>query len=97
MASLRAILASPGLAGCDGLDALVGERLRALRQQRGLSAGVLGAAIGVSAAEIGRFEAGLTRIGAARLTRLAGTLGVHISAFFEGESRRRRLPAVSLS
>ena len=97
MASLRAIVATAGFAGCDELDALVGERLRALRQQRGLSPGVLGAAIGVSAAEIGRFEAGLTRIGANRLTRLAGALGVHISAFFEAESRRRRLPAASLS
>jgi transcriptional regulator with XRE-family HTH domain len=97
MASLRAIAASSHLAGCDELDALVGERLRALRQQRGLSAGILGAAIGVTAADIGRFEAGMTRIGAARLTRLAGALGVHISAFFEAESRGRRLPAVGLS
>jgi transcriptional regulator with XRE-family HTH domain len=83
MASLRAIVAKPRLEGSDDLDVMVGHRLRALRLQRGLSRRALGAAIGVSVAEIGQFEDGLTRVGAARLMRLAEALEVHISAFFD--------------
>ena len=97
MAPVRAILASARLAGGDELDALVGERLRALRLERRLSPGMLGSVIGVSAAEIGRFEAGLTRIGAARLMRLAGALGVHVSTFFDAGRRAPCLRAMSLS
>ena len=97
MASLRAIVASARLGSGDELDAFVGERLRALRLQCGLSPSVLGSVIGVSAADIARFEAGLTRIGAARLTRLANALGVHVSAFFEAGCSRPCVRAVGLS
>jgi transcriptional regulator with XRE-family HTH domain len=97
MAPLRAIVASAHLAGGGELDALVGERLRALRQQRQLSPGALGSVIGVSAGEIVRFEAGLTRIGATRLMRLAGALGVHVSTFFDDPCAHPCMRAVSLS
>jgi transcriptional regulator with XRE-family HTH domain len=83
MASVRAIGASPPFEAYDELDVFVGDRLRSLRLQRGLSVGLLAAAIGASVGEIGEFEAGVTRIGATRLMRLAEALDVHVSAFFE--------------
>jgi transcriptional regulator with XRE-family HTH domain len=97
MAPMRAIVANACLAGGDELDALVGERLRVLRLQCGLSPALLASRIGVSAAEIARFEAGLMRIGATRLLRLADALGVHVSAFFDAGRPQPCLRAVSLS
>lgn len=85
MGSMHAVVARPRLEEYDDLDALVGHRVRALRRQRGLSRRALGTEIGASVAEIGQFEAGLMRVGAARLMRIADALEVHISAFFESD------------
>jgi transcriptional regulator with XRE-family HTH domain len=64
------------------VDMLVGNHVRALRLERGLSQQALGAAIGVGAEDIKQFEAGLKRVGAARLLAIARVFEVEIEFFF---------------
>ena len=71
--------------GGDPLDLLVGRRVRTLRLQRRLSRRELGAAIGARAEDIRQFEAGLQRIGAARLSSIADALAIDIGALFEAD------------
>src|SRR5262245_20712420 len=79
------------------LDLLVGDRVRILRQRRRLSRRALGEAIGAPADEIGQLEAGLKRIGAARLLSIAEALDVDVEALFEpdGFDGRGRRPGAS--
>jgi len=67
------------------LDLLVGDRVRVLRQRRRLSRRALGEAIGAPADEIGRIEAGLKHLGAARLLSIAEALDVDVEALFESD------------
>ena len=71
--------------GSDPLDLLVGSRIRALRLQRRLSRRELGAAIGAPAEDIRQFEAGLQRVGAARLSSIADALAIDIGTLFEAD------------
>ncbi len=71
------------IGGGDPLDLLVGSRIRVLRLQRRLSRRELGAAIGARAEDIRQFEAGLQRVGAARLSSIADVLEIDIGALFE--------------
>ena len=69
----------------DLLDEVIGERIRILRLERGLSQLELGALIGASAREIDLFEKGAKRVGAARLIRIAKVLEINVGVFFGGE------------
>ena len=71
-----------GLDETEPVDAAVGERIRALRRERGLDQSELGARIGASTQDVQMFEAGAKRVGAARLARIAKALGVGVGAFF---------------
>lgn len=71
----------------DPLDEVIGQRLRALRLERGLSQMELGAMIGASVHQVEQFETGARRIGAARLMRLAKVLDVDVSVFFGAADR----------
>lgn len=62
------------------IDAEIGRRLQALRQQRGLSLAALAEASGVSKAMISRVERAQSSATAALLGRLAAGLGVPLSA-----------------
>ena len=64
------------------VDVLVGQRVHALRLQRRLSQRALGAAIGVTVQDIRQFEAGLRRIGAARLLAIAKVFEIDVGVFF---------------
>ena len=68
------------------IDALVGARVRALRERRKMSQTALGEAIGVSFQQVQKYERGANRISASALFHIARTLGVSPADFFEGLS-----------
>ncbi len=66
------------------VDVHVGQRLRLLRKERGLSQTALAARVGVTFQQLQKYETGKNRLSASRLYRLAFVLGVDVSAFFVG-------------
>jgi transcriptional regulator with XRE-family HTH domain len=65
----------------------IGQRINALRKQRGLSLAELAKATGVSEATLSRVENEQTLVSAHHLYQLSRTLGVDITAFFEDGTR----------
>lgn len=61
----------------------IGERLRALRKERGLSQGELGEKSGIHFTHISRCERGLSQPTADTLRRLADALNVSVSAIMD--------------
>ncbi|MEF2073653.1 helix-turn-helix domain-containing protein [Consotaella aegiceratis] len=68
----------------DPVDLFVGERLRELRTDRGISQQTLGEALGVTFQQLQKYEKGINRISASRLYRAAKALGVEPASFFDG-------------
>jgi len=66
------------------VDVLVGQNIRICRLQKGLSQTELGERIGVTFQQIQKYEKGANRVGASRLTQIAGVLGVGLPTLFEG-------------
>src|SRR4051794_19664953 len=65
------------------IDRLVGSRVRQRRMQLGMSQDELAAQLGITVPQVQKYEKGVNRIGASRLHKIAGLLGVPISFFFE--------------
>jgi transcriptional regulator with XRE-family HTH domain len=70
----------------EATDRRIGLRLRELRLLRGMTLQQLGAAIGLSYQGVQRYEAGRNAITAARLEKIAETLGVPVTYFFDAEA-----------
>lgn len=70
--------------GPDPVDRHVGTRIRGRRVGLRVSQTKLGQAIGVTFQQIQKYESGSNRVGASNLFRIAKTLGVDVSFFFEG-------------
>jgi DNA-binding transcriptional regulator YiaG len=68
------------------VDKLVGERLRSRRIALGLSDKDLAAALGTTVKKLQQWEAGIGRIGGARLLKLTEILDVDSVYFFADES-----------
>jgi len=68
--------------GGDPRDAEIGQRVRTLRLQRGLSQTELGSLINVTFQQVQKYEKGTNRISAGRLQRIAEVLTVPVSFFF---------------
>lgn len=66
------------------IDALVGARVRLLRERRKMSQTALGEHIGVSFQQVQKYERGANRISASALFQIARALGVAPADFFEG-------------
>jgi transcriptional regulator with XRE-family HTH domain len=66
------------------IDALVGARVRLLRERRKMSQTALGDSIGVSFQQIQKYERGANRISASALFHIAKSLGVSPCDFFDG-------------
>jgi transcriptional regulator with XRE-family HTH domain len=66
------------------IDALVGQRIRALRIGRGTSQADLGQQVGVRFQQIQKYETGQNRVSASRLFAIAKVLDAPIEFFFEG-------------
>jgi transcriptional regulator with XRE-family HTH domain len=69
------------------VDVAVGRNVRSWRMARGMSQKQLGNRLGVSFQQLQKYEAGRNRIPTGRLVKAAATLGVPISALFEGTGR----------
>ncbi len=74
--------------GGDPRDAEIGQRVRALRLQRGLSQTELGNLISVTFQQVQKYEKGANRISAGRLQRIAEVLGVPVVHFFASAEQR---------
>ena len=68
------------------IDRLVGSRVRQRRMQLGMSQEHLAEQLGVTMVQVQKYEKGVNRIGASRLHKIAGLLGVPIGAFFEAHA-----------
>jgi transcriptional regulator with XRE-family HTH domain len=66
------------------VDAMVGARVRMLRERRKMSQTALGEQIGVSFQQVQKYERGANRISASALFQIARALDVMPSDFFEG-------------
>ena len=66
----------------DPIDVEVGRRIRIQRTSRGISQTDLGKKIGVTFQQVQKYEKGINRVGASRLTRIAKVLGLRVSTFF---------------
>ncbi len=65
-------------------DRWVGQRLRALREQRGYSLEAVGELLEVSQQQVSRYERGQHRLSAGQICRLACGFDVSVAWFFEG-------------
>jgi transcriptional regulator with XRE-family HTH domain len=70
--------------GPDPIDRYVGTRIRGRRMGMRLSQTKLGQAIGVTFQQIQKYESGTNRVGASNLYKIAKTLGVDVSFFYDG-------------
>ena len=68
------------------IDRLVGSRVRQRRMQLGMSQDALAAQLGLTVPQVQKYEKGVNRIGASRLYKIAGLLGVPIGTFFEAHA-----------
>jgi len=65
------------------LDALIGERIRMLRQRHNVSQTELGKELGITFQQIQKYERGVNHVSAARLQAIAEIFGVPVTFFFE--------------
>jgi len=70
--------------GPDPIDRYVGSRVRTRRVGLRISQTKLGEAVGVTFQQVQKYENGANRIGASNLYKIAKTLGVEISYFYDG-------------
>ncbi len=64
----------------DKIDVEVGQRIRVQRQTASLSQTALADGLGVTFQQVQKYEKGVNRVGAGRLTKIAHVLGVPIGA-----------------
>src|SRR5258707_14954123 len=69
----------------DPVDIEVGHRIRIERLSRGLSQTALANQLGVTFQQVQKYEKGVNRVGAGRLTKIAEVLGVPVGTFFGGK------------
>ena len=78
----------------DPVDVQVGSRIRLLRQGAQMSQATLAEHLGVTSQQVQKYEKGLNRISAARLTKIAAVLGVPVSELL-GAAQDRVTAAVA--
>lgn len=78
--------------GPDPVDRHVGTRIRGRRVGMRISQTKLGQAIGVTFQQIQKYESGTNRVGASNLFKIAQSLGVSVSFFFEGLADEGEVP-----
>jgi transcriptional regulator with XRE-family HTH domain len=66
----------------DPVDIEVGHRIRIERLARGLSQTALATQLGVTFQQVQKYEKGVNRVGAGRLTKIAEVLGIEVGTFF---------------
>jgi transcriptional regulator with XRE-family HTH domain len=71
------------------IDKIIGETIRRLREQRGLTQTGVGEMLGVTFQQIQKYERGTNSIAAARIPGLCNALGVSLEELFEGTGIKR--------
>jgi transcriptional regulator with XRE-family HTH domain len=74
------------------IDTLLGERLRAVRTEKGLSQAALGEAVGVSFQQIQKYERATNRISASTLFAICQFLGYPIEKMFADQATAPKRP-----
>lgn len=74
-------------------DAMMGDRIRMFRVNRGMSQTMLAGRIGVTFQQVRKCERGANRVGVSRLVRIAAVLGVSIGEL--SESLRAESPRLN--
>ena len=77
----------------DLIDVEVGQRIRIQRLAAGLSQSELAERIGVTFQQVQKYEKGMNRVGAGRLTQIARVLNVPVNTFFEGRDSIEKVAA----
>lgn len=77
------------------VDRLVGERLRILRNSRGITQQQLASKIGICAQQVQKYERGANRIPAGRLWEISHVLAVDLNDFFFDMSKKEEEDTVS--
>src|SRR3979490_2864114 len=72
----------------DPLDVMVGARIRIFRTHRGMSQSDLAGKIGVAFQQVQKYEKGINRVGASRLSRIAAVLGMSIIEHFDSSGSK---------
>lgn len=67
------------------MDKVVGQKLRELRTQQGMTQQDLAAVLGLSYQQVQKYESGTNRISAGKLYFFAKALGVKVSDFYESK------------
>ena len=75
----------------DGVELLVGRRLRSRRKLMGMTQGDLARVCGISFQQVHKYEIGASRMSAVMLFRIGCALGVEIGYFFAGADRSETL------
>ena len=70
-------------------DVAIGQKVRALRLDRGLSQGELAGRIGITFQQVQKYENGVNRVSSGRLLRIAAALHVPVTAFDDSAARHR--------
>jgi transcriptional regulator with XRE-family HTH domain len=68
----------------NAIDVEVGGRIKLKRKLQGMSQQTLAEALGISFQQVQKYEKGVNRVGASRLSQIATALDVPVSYFFEG-------------
>jgi transcriptional regulator with XRE-family HTH domain len=68
----------------NAIDQHVGQRVRAQRLLKGMSQQALAGALDLTFQQVQKYERGVNRIGAGRLSQIAAALGTSIGFFYEG-------------
>jgi transcriptional regulator with XRE-family HTH domain len=71
----------------NAIDQHVGQRVRAQRLLKGISQQALAGALDLTFQQVQKYERGVNRIGAGRLSQIAAALGTSIGFFYEGAPR----------
>ena len=83
----------------DSEDVQIGQKIRALRLDRGLSQKQVAAKLGVSFQQLQKYERGANRVSAGRLQRVADALGVSVTFFYaavgSSKSDRAHVPELA--
>jgi transcriptional regulator with XRE-family HTH domain len=79
----------------DPIDAQVGHRIRIYRNARGMSQTALGDELGVTFQQVQKYEKGVNRVGAGRLTRIAGVLGIPVGALLGADAEQPKTQSSS--
>ncbi len=69
------------------VDKLVGQNVRIFRNANGISQTELANAIGVTFQQVQKYENGVNRVSPSRLAKIAKTLNVTISSFFDNSAK----------